>query len=155
MARIDVGDADAETVDQVGEPDRLHRADLGALAALDAGGQEVMLLQRARRAQALPRRVGERQVAGEGGAEHAAGEQQRAQQAPARLLAPLPQNLCLLVVGAAHVPALGRVNRGCWSRACSSGLVSGASRSRKSSSSMTGVSMKKRAVGISIQIRSA
>ena len=56
-AGVDVGHADAEAVDQVGQLDRLHRADLHALAALDAGGEEILLVQRAGRAQALPLRI--------------------------------------------------------------------------------------------------
>jgi hypothetical protein len=52
LARIDVGRADADAVDQVGQLDRLHRADLHALAALDAGGQEILFVERSRAAAA-------------------------------------------------------------------------------------------------------
>jgi hypothetical protein len=48
FARVDVGHADAEAVDQVGQLDGLHRADLHALAALDARGEEVLFVERAR-----------------------------------------------------------------------------------------------------------
>ncbi len=48
-----IGHAHAEAVDEVGGLERLHRADLHALAALDAGGEEVVLVERAGRPQPL------------------------------------------------------------------------------------------------------
>jgi hypothetical protein len=55
LARVDVGRADTEAVHQVGQLDGLHRAHLHALAALDAGREKVLLVQRTGRAQPLLR----------------------------------------------------------------------------------------------------
>lgn len=161
---IDVGRADAHAVDQVGQLDRLHRADLDALAALDATGEEILLVERAGRAQALPLRIDQRQETGHRGADHAASEQDGAQEAPAVGL-PLGDRYCRsalgrrlpLVLAVAHEVAVrcGLTKRGFSSRRIRSGVEKGARRSRKSSSSMTGELRKKRATGISIQIWSA
>ena len=43
--RLDVGHADAVAIAQVGQLDRLDRADLHTLAALDAGGQKVAFVE--------------------------------------------------------------------------------------------------------------
>jgi predicted nicotinamide N-methyase len=71
LARIDVGHADTDAVDQVGQLDRLHRADLHALAALDARGQEILFVERPGRPQALGPGIHQRQEARQRGARHA------------------------------------------------------------------------------------
>ena len=159
---IDVGRSDAHAVDQVGQLDRLHRADLDALAALDATGEEILFVERAGRAQALFLRIDQRQEAGKRRAKDAAGEQDGAQEAAAVGL-PLglgqrrrrPGNRLSIVVAHDCAVLAGLRKRGFSSRRIRSGFEKGARRSRKSSSSITGELRKKRATGISIQIWSA
>jgi hypothetical protein len=79
FARIDVGHAHPDAIDQVGQLDRLHRADLYALAALDARGQEILFVEGPGRPQAFGPGVHQRQEAGQRGARHPARKQDGAQ----------------------------------------------------------------------------
>jgi len=69
---VDPGRTDAITVGEVGEFQSADWADLYALAALDAGGEEVVLLQGAGRAQTYFATIGQRQPAGTTGGEKGA-----------------------------------------------------------------------------------
>ena len=78
FACIDVGHADAETFVDIAELDRGHRANLNTLAALDAGREEVRLLQSARWAQALLVRFCHRNPSCQREADNPAGQCRRA-----------------------------------------------------------------------------
>ena len=167
---IDVRYTDPHAVDQVGQLDGGNRADLDALAALDATGKEVTLVQRTGRTQALFLRIDQRQEAGQRGPQHAAGKQGGAQEAAAvalplglgqrgrrgyRRLAGVLAAVVVLVIAHDCARRSGLMKRGFLSRRIRSGFEKGARRSRKSRSSITGELRKKRAMGCSIQIWSA
>jgi hypothetical protein len=156
LPRIDVGHADTDAVDQVGQLDGLHRADLHALAALDAtearksfsssapGGRRRFSGHRPAAGSRTARRPLRRRSAGWCAATCAgpAGWSRDRGRLAAAGWPCLRSLLTLLIDRPFHS---GLRKRGFSSLSVSSGRGKGASRSRKSSSSMTGAVLKKRA----------
>ena len=138
-----------------------HRAHLHALPAFDAGTQKIFFVQCTRWSQPLLLCIGQRQITRQGSAEHATGKQRRPH--PSTPILPRhfrSRGFCRTVrlgrfaIGHPRTQ-LGLTNFGTASLSVNSGDEKGARRSRKSSNSITGAVLKKRAMGSSIQIWSA